>query len=65
MGKLDVLHQLIHVDLECGQLRRRQRVNEVKAAHAREEGGLLVRDPSLGIPEHGRGQTHLPAKILR
>jgi hypothetical protein len=61
MGKFNLLHQLVDVDLERWQLRRCKRINEVEPAHASQEGGLLMRDTSLGIPKHCRGQTHLAA----
>ncbi len=65
IGKFNLLHQLIHIDTESRQLRRSKCVDQINPAYTRERGGLLVRDSPLGIPDHGRGQQHLAAKLLR
>lgn len=65
MDKFDLLHQLVHVDTESGQLRRCECVDQIDPAYTREGGGLLVRDTPLGRPDKGCRQPHLAAKLLR
>jgi hypothetical protein len=55
----DLLHDLVDIDMECRESRRRQSIDEGDPADAGILRGPLMRDAAQDIPEHRRRQAHL------